>query len=163
MATAITWPIGTVLMFISFGVVAGSAMGSTRRSGFYVRLGCATLVMLALALGLAFALMSSALPQRAFGLVWVTLLLAALAVAPMFCYRTFGHFPNSSDDDGSGGSGSDPPPPPPGPPQGGPPLPDAEQARTRRRDHRRPRLRRVSRRRPAVAPPRRRTPSRLGT
>lgn len=162
MATAITWPIGTVLMFIWFGVVACSALGSTRRPGFYIRLGCATLVMVALALGLAFALTSSAPPQRAFGLVWVALLLAALAVAPVFCYRTLGHFPNSSDDDGGGGPGSDPPSPPPGPPHGGPPLADAEQARTRRRDHGPPSLRGVSRRRPAVEPPRRRTPSRPG-
>lgn len=157
MATAVSWAIGTVLMFFGFGVVACSALGSTRRSGFYIRLGCTTLVMLVLAVGVAFAITFRALPQRAVGLLWVALLIATLALAPVFCYQTFGSVQSSSDGDEGGGSGPDPPPPPPGPPRGGPPLPDAEPARTRRRDHSRS-SQRVSRRRPAVKPARRRAP-----
>lgn len=144
--------VGTVLMFLEFGVLACSAQGSRRRLRFYLRLGCVSLVMLALAVGLAFAMKFSVLPQRAFGLVWVALLLAALAVAPVFCYHTFAPFPGSSDGDDGPGPGSGPPPPPPGPPRGGAPLADADQARKRRRDHDRSSLRDVGRRRSGVEP-----------
>jgi hypothetical protein len=158
MAMTVSCVVGTVLMFLEFGVVACSAQGSRRRSRFYIRLSCVSLVTLALAVGVAFAMKFSALPQRAFGLVWVALLLAALAAAPVFCYHTFAPFPGSSDGDGGGGPGG-PPPPPPGAPRGGAPLADADQARKRRRDHDRSSLRDVSRRRPAVEPVRRGVPA----
>jgi hypothetical protein len=151
MATAVSWLIGSVLMFVEFGVLACSAAGSRRRSRFYLRLSCASLVMLAAALGLALAINFSALPQRAGGLLWVALLLAAVAVAPVFCYHTFAAFQGSSEDDGGGGPGRGPPT---APPRGGAPLPDADHARARRRDHNRPTLRGVRRRRPAVEPAR---------
>jgi hypothetical protein len=154
--------VGTVLMFLEFGVLACSAQGSRKRSRFYTRLSCASLVMLALAVALAFAMRFSELPQRSFGLVWVALLLAALAAAPVFCYHTFASFPGSSDDDGSGGPGSGPPPPPPDPPRGGAPLADADQARKRRRDHDRSSLTDVIERRPAVEPARRGVPAGRG-
>ena len=160
MGTAVSWLIGSVLMFIEFGVLACSALGSKRRSSFWIRLASASSVMAALALAVAFAMRFSALPQVAFGLLWIALLLAALAVAPVVCYHAFAPFQDSSDDKGGGGPGVGPPPPPPGPPGGGIPLPDADQARTRTRDHNRPTLRGVSRRRPAVEPGRRRAPSR---
>jgi hypothetical protein len=162
MATALSWVVCTVLMFLEFGVLACSALGSRRRPRFYVRLAGACLVMLALALALGFAIVFSALPERAFGIAWGTLLLAALAVAPVFCYDTLASFRDSSDGDGDGGLGRGPPPPPPAPPRGGAPLPDADQARTRRRDHTRPSLRGVRRRRPAADPPRRRVPANPG-
>src|ERR1700733_12465233 len=138
MATSISWLLGTVLMFLGFGLLTSSALGSRRRSRFSIRLSCASLVTLALALGLALAITSSALPQRAFGVAWVALLLAALAVAPVFCYHTFAPSQGSSDGDGGGGPGSRPLPPPPSPPGGDALLRDADQARTRRRDHNRP-------------------------
>jgi hypothetical protein len=149
MATAVSWLIGSVLMFVEFGVLACSAAGSRRRSRFLVRLSCASVVMLAAALGLALAINSSALPQRAGGLLWVALLLAAVAVAPVFCYHTFAAFRGSSEGDGGGGPGFGPPP---ASPRGGAPLPDADHARSRRRDHNRPSLRGVRRRRAAVEP-----------
>ena len=158
MATALSWSVGTVLMFLEFGVLACSALGSKKRSRFYVRFGCASGVMLGLAVGLGFAIEFSALPQRAFGIAWGSLLLAALAAGPVFCYDIFAPFPGSSDGDGDGGPGRGPPPPPPAPPRGGAPLPDADQARARRRDHNRPSLRGVGRRRPTVEPARRRVP-----
>jgi hypothetical protein len=151
MATAVSWLVGTVLMFLEFGVLACSALGSRRRSRFYIRLSCASLVALALALGLAFAIKFSALPQRAFGVAWVALLVAALAVAPVFCYHTFAPLQGSSDGDGGGEPGSGPSPPPV-PPGGGAPLQDADLARTRRRDHNRRSLPGASGRRPAVEP-----------
>jgi hypothetical protein len=159
MAMTVSCVVGTVLMFLEFGVLACSAQGSRRRSRFYIRLSCASLVMLALAVGLAFAMRFSALPQRAFGLVWVALLLAALAAAPLFCYYTFARFPGSSDGDASGGPGSGPPPPGPGPPRGGAPLADADQARERRRDHDRSSPGDTRRRRPAVEQVRRGLPA----
>lgn len=160
MATAVTWVDGTVLMFLEFGVLVCSTLGSRRRSRFYLRLSCASLVMLTLALGLAFAIRFSTLPGPAFGAAWMALLLAALAVAPVFGYQTFTFSNGSSDGDDGGGPGRGPPPPPPGPPPGGPPLADADQARARRRDHNRTSLRGVRDRRPAVEPARRRTPAR---
>jgi multisubunit Na+/H+ antiporter MnhG subunit len=162
MATAVSWLLGTVLMFLVFGVLTCSALGRRRRSRFYARLGCATVVMSAVAVVLAFAIKFSTLPQRAFGLVWVALLLAALVVAPVFCYHTFAPFQGSSEDDGGGGPGSGPPPPRSGPSRGGAPLPDADQARTRRRDHNRPSPRGVSRRQPPVEPVRPGTPAGRG-
>ena len=159
MATAVSWPVCTVVLFLGFGVVACSALGGRRRSGFYVRLSCASGVILALALGLALAIEFSVLPGRALGPLWLALLLTALAVAPAFCYRTFAPFQGPSDGDGGGGPGSDPPPPPPGPPPGGVPLSDADQARVRRRDHNRPSLLGVIQRRSAVEPVRPRAPA----
>jgi hypothetical protein len=159
MATAVSWLACTTLMFVEFGVLACSALGSIRRSRFYMRLGCASLVILGLALGLALAIKFSALPQRAYGLGWVALLVVAAAVAPVFCYHSSAPLQGSSDGDGGSGPGSGPPPPPPGPPRAGAPLLDADQARARRRDHDRPNLRGISRRRPAVEPVRPRAPA----
>lgn len=157
MATAVSYLVGTALMFLEFGVLACSALGWRRRSRFYLRLSCASVVMSSVALGLAFGLEFSALPQRAFGSLWVALLLVALGVAPAYCYQAFAPFQRSSDGGGGGATGSGPPPP--GPPRGGPPLPDADQARTRRRDHNRSSLRSLGPRRPAVEPVRRRAPA----
>jgi hypothetical protein len=67
--------------------------------------------------------------------------------------------PEDSDDGGGGGRGPDPGPRPDAP-VGGIPLPDAEQARARRRDHRAP-LRVPRTRRVAEAPNRRRVPHRV--
>lgn len=161
MATAVSWLVGTVLMFLEFGVLACSAWGIRRRPRFYMRFGCASLVMLGLAVAIAFAINFSALPQRAYGPLWLALLVAALAVAPVFCYHTFASGRGPSDDDGGGGGGGGPGPRPrrPDRPLGDTPLPDADQARARRRDHDRPRLRGFNRRRPAIEPGHRRAPS----
>ena len=87
MATAVSWSVGTVVMFLGFGVMACSALGGRRRSRFYIRLSCAGVVLLALALGLAFAIDFSALPGRALGPLWLALLLAAMLLRPVF-FRT---------------------------------------------------------------------------
>jgi hypothetical protein len=162
MATAVTWLVGTVLMFLGFGVLACTAMNSRRRSPFYVRLLCSSAVTIALALGVAASIGLNLLPQRVSGVLWVLLLLASLAVAPLFCYRGFAWSDDRSDEDGGSGPGRGPPPPPkpPGPPSGGIPLPNADQARSRRRDHNRSSLREAGRRRPVPDPSRRRVPTR---
>ena len=115
--------------------------------------------MLALALGLAFAMSFTGVPQQVFGLLWVALLLVSAAVAPVVCYHTVAGFRGPSDADGGGGPGSGPPPGPEGPSPRGIPLLDADQARTRRRDHNRPSLGGSRHRRPAVEPVRRRAPT----
>ncbi len=162
MATAVSWVVGTELMFLAFGVLMCSALGSRRRSRFHLRLIGASVVMSALALGLAFAINLSTQPERALGLLWLVLLVAGLAVAPVFCFHTFTPSRDSSDGDGGGGPGSGPPPPSPAPPRGGAPLPDADQARSRRRDHNWPSRPGAKRRRPAGRPPRPRIPAAPG-
>jgi hypothetical protein len=74
--------------------------------------------------------------------VAVTLLLTlvfftipGLILVPALLYRRPGSSPDSSDDDGGGGPGGGPHSPAPPPPRGGVPLPDAQQARVRLRDH----------------------------
>ena len=67
--------------------------------------------------------------------------------------------PEGTDDDGGGGRGPDPDPPrPPDAPRGGIPLPDADPAPVRRRDHDRLTLTPRRQRRPAREPVR--TPQR---
>src|SRR5581483_7612708 len=62
-----------------------------------------------------------------------------LMVAPVLLYRRPGPSSDSGEGD-AGGGGPDAPPPPPPVPRGGIPLPDAEPAGVRERDHDRPRL-----------------------
>jgi hypothetical protein len=76
--------------------------------------------------------------------------LLTFAVSGPLLYRNLGPSSDpSSDEDGggNGGSGRDHPPSRPTPPRGGIPLPDADQARTRVRDHNRPQRARPTRRR----------------
>ena len=75
------------------------------------------------------------------------LAIPAVILLPALLYRPSGPPPGSSGDDG-GGSGREPPSPPPTRPRGGIPLPDAEQAGFRVRDHNRPRLTQPGARRP---------------
>lgn len=150
----------TVLLFLVFGVLWCSAMGSRKRSRFYSRIGYASLAMSILALALAISARFGVLADKAFGLLWIALLLAALVVAPVLCYRPFARFGGSSDADDPGGSGPGGQPPRPDPPRGGTPLPDADQARARKRDHNRPPMRGVSQRRPAAEPAAPRVPAR---
>jgi hypothetical protein len=89
-------------------------------------------------------------------LVLVAVLLAPTFLPPNVLYPP--PAPPSSeddDDDGGGGHGPDVPPLTPAGPRGGLPLPDAEPARVRIRDHRRPALIPFRARRPAHQPDRR--------
>ena len=88
-------------------------------------------------------------------LTLVFLTIPGLILVPAPLYRRPGNSPDSSDDDGGGGPGrGGPDPPSPAPPRGGVPLPDAEQARLRLRDHGRRGLRPRRPRRPAREPAR---------
>jgi hypothetical protein len=68
-------------------------------------------------------------------LTLVFLTLPGLMLVPALLYRRPGSSPDASDDDGGGGPGRGPDPPPPPAPRGGVPLPDAEPARLRLREH----------------------------
>ena len=93
------------------------------------------------------------------------LVLVAVLLAPTFLPQEVLYPPpappssDADDDDGGGGRGPESPPRKPGGPSGGLPLPDADQARVRIRDHRRPSLTRTGERRPVHEP--RRAPSRI--
>lgn len=90
------------------------------------------------------------------------LVLLAIMLAPVLLPRAVLYPPpgepppDNSDGDSGGGGGSGPGPPMPSTsPHGGIPLPDAEPARVRRRDHDRPALVPRRERRPAREPDRR--------
>jgi hypothetical protein len=86
------------------------------------------------------------------------LVIPALILVPILLYRPAGPPPGPSGDD-DGGARPEPSPPAPPRPDGGIPLPDAEQSRTRVRDHSRPRLTERGPRRPTREPSR--TPHRV--
>ena len=84
---------------------------------------------------------------------------SAILLAPAVLFRDSG-WPGPSDgDDGGGGGGPPPPPRPPAPPRGGIPLPDADQASIRLRDHGRAVWQRLRPRREAREPRPARVPS----
>ena len=80
----------------------------------------------------------------------------AVILVPALLYRRFGSAPGPTESDGGGGPGPDQPCSSSDPPRGGLPLPDADQATTRARDHR---LKLHDRKRRPDAP-KRRTPVR---
>lgn len=87
------------------------------------------------------------------------LVLVTVLVAPTLLPRNVLYPPppppsSDADDDDGGGRGPDKPPRTPEGPRGGLPLPDADPARVRIRDHRRPAPTRFRARRPAHAPER---------
>jgi hypothetical protein len=85
------------------------------------------------------------------------LLMPALFVIPAILYRGGGGPPpDRPDGDDGGGGGPRRPDPPEVPPGAGPPLPDADQARARTRDHTRGRLAAAPTRRGAPREPTRR-------
>jgi hypothetical protein len=155
----IVWLAAFALLFGAFVVFAGSP--HERKPHFWLRVAAIPLAPVSIA-GLLIAFGEfRVLPED----VAVTLLLAlvfltlpGLVLVPILLYRKPGPSPDSSDDEGGGGRGPTPPLAPPPPPRGGVPLPDAEQARLRIREHGR-RLSGVRARRPAREP--RRRPSRV--
>jgi hypothetical protein len=65
-------------------------------------------------------------------------LMSSLILIPALLFNASESSPGPSDADGGGGTDPRQPPSPPSAPRGGIPLPDAEQARERVRDHDRP-------------------------
>ena len=144
------------LILLAFGVclaALGLAAGprSLRREHFWWRVFAVLFIPLA-ALGIASAVTPI---WRSDALAPLYLLaIPALILMPALLYRPSGPPPGSAGEEG-GGPGPDPPrPPAPTRPRGGVPLPDAEQAPSRVRDHIRQRLRSRRSRRPAREPAR---------
>jgi hypothetical protein len=136
MGKLLMWMAAVELAFVGFGALAASSLQMERRSHFWGRalLGCvAVLSMLPLT---AASVTLKVLPEELLGPIWLLFIAGALTLAPVFCYRSAG----SSDVAGGGGPGPEPPLRGPETPPGGVPLPDAEQASARVRDHNRPRL-----------------------
>ena len=141
------------LGFVTLWIAAGSAQ--QRRSHFWVRMLLASLAVPALMAVLVEIAGLSMLPDgaaRAVLAVFLFLGVIGLMLVPGVLYARVTPPPGRSDSDGGGGSGPDEPWPSPDAPRGGIPLPDAEQARARMRDHtgsqpRTPLRRRAGRRR----------------
>ncbi len=145
------------LSYIGIGLIAGPAMGRQRRSHFGARVSLTTIGLLT---ALMLVVTQNGLPETVAIRIWIAFTVLALVTAPFAWYRSPSRFPGSSDSDGPGGPGSDQPPPPSPSPRGEVPLPDADQALARIRDHNRPRLIDQTPRRPAREPAR--TPRKPG-
>jgi len=152
----IVWLAAFALLFGVFVVFAGSPR--ERKPHFWLRVAALPLVPALIAAILITCGDLRVVPES----VAVTLLLTlvfltipGLILVPILLYRRPGPPADSSDDEGGGGRGPEPPPARPPRPRGGVPLPDAEQARLRIREHGR-RLAGARRsRRPAREPGRR--------
>ncbi len=153
-----------IVIFLELGFVGlwltwGSA--ERRRSHFWARLALASLGVPALVASLVgvarLDVLSDAVARALLPCLFVAGV-AGLMLVPGLLYRRPGSSPGPSESDGGGGSGPGRPRPSPSGPRGGVPLPDAEQARVRARDHWGPRFDEPRRRRPAHKP--RRTPAR---
>ena len=132
----IIWLAASALLFGAFVVLAGSAR--ERKPHFWLRVAVLPLVPTAIAAVLIALGALGVLPDGVAAMLLmnvVFLTIPAIMLVPVLLYRRPGPPADSSDDDGGGGPGSGPPPARPTPPPGGAPLPDAEQSRTRIREH----------------------------
>lgn len=150
----------TVVVLEPFLVALWIAVGSgrQRRSHFWVRAFFAALALpalMAVLVGVARQRVLS-LPDDGAGKGLLTLLFLVGVIALMFVpgllYRRSDPSPGPSESDGGGGTGPAPSRPSLDGPRGGVPLPNAEQARARARDHDTPRWDDRMRRRPAHEP-----------
>lgn len=150
----------TTVVFLEVDLVAlWLAVGSARqrRSHFWVRvliasLGLPALVACLIAVGQLNVLSNNVATALLSSLFFAGVI--ALMLVPGVLYRGSGPSPGTSESDGGGGPGPGRPPPSPDIPRGGLPLPDAEQASARVRDHTWPRFDELPRR-PAHEPRRR--------
>jgi hypothetical protein len=130
------WLAAFALLFGVFVVFAGPSR--ERKSHFWLRVAALPLVpALIAALLLAFGELR-VLPDSVSATLLLTLVfltLPGLMLVPALLYRRPGGSPDASEDEGSGGGGPGPPPARPPKPRGGVPLPDAEQAFLRIREH----------------------------
>jgi hypothetical protein len=133
----LVWLAAFALLFGAFVVFAGSPR--ERKPHFWLRVAVLPLVPALMAATLIALGDLRVLPDGVAATLLLTLVfltIPGLVLVPVLLYRSPGSSPDSSDDDGGGGRGpGSPPAPPPRAPRGGVPLPDAEQARTRLREH----------------------------
>jgi hypothetical protein len=141
------------IALVGLSLAAGSA--ATRRPDFWRRLliGCLVLpgVLMAVMGAAALQLLTDGMAKVLLPFV-LLIMLATLMFVPALLYERAG--PPSDGSDGGGGSGPDEPSAPPAGPRGGIPLPDAQQARLRVRDHTAPTLHGGVRRRRVSEPER---------
>jgi hypothetical protein len=146
---------------VALWIAVGS--GRQRRSHFWLRASLAALALPALMAALVGIARQRVLPlpDDGPGKALLSLLLfvgfIALMFVPGLLYRPPDRSPGPSESDGGGGTRPKQPPPSLDGPRGGVPLPDADQARARVRDHQRPKFADRKRRRPTHEP--RRTPA----
>jgi hypothetical protein len=140
-------------VFVAFGLLGGSSLAPRRRPHFWMRVSLLCLGTVAGDLVLFGAIELQLLPQHVVMAFWLVLLLGALVVPSLCCYRSAGSPPGLPGDDTGGGGGSGPLLPIG--PRGGIPLADAGQSHIRTRDHTRPRLHQLGPRRAAREPVRR--------
>jgi hypothetical protein len=136
----IVWLAAFALLFGAFVVFAGSPQD--RKPHFWLRVAALPFLPALIAAILVGVRELRVLPDSiatSLLLTLVFLTIPALMLVPALLYRKPGQSPDSPDDEGGGGGrGPGPPPVPPArptPPWGGVPLPDAEPARLRIRDH----------------------------
>jgi hypothetical protein len=159
-ASLLVWLVAFILGFVALAVAAGSAR--ERRSHFWARVGLGALTVPALVAVLLILDKLGLAENVTLILILVILMLllpAMLIFAPSMLYHRSARPPGSSDEDGGQGPGPEPPPSQPVGPVGGVPLPHADQALLRLRDHDRPGLVRVAPRRRAREPKRTSTPA----
>jgi hypothetical protein len=148
----------TIIGFLELGLVAlwiAVGSGRQRRSHFWVRLVLASLAVPSLVEAVIGISRLNVLSDEASKTLFTFLLflgVIALMLVPSLLYRPSGSPPSPPESDGGGGGGPEQPPRSPSPPRGGVPLPNAEQARVRARDHAPPRFAELTRRRSAREP-----------
>lgn len=135
----IVWLAVFALLFGAFVVFAGAR--GERKPHFWLRVASLPLVPALIAAILIAARELRMLPDTVAASLLLTvvfLTVPGLMLVPALLYRQPGSSADPSDDEGGGGRGPGFPPAPPAPPtspRGGVPLPDAEPARTRLREH----------------------------
>jgi hypothetical protein len=132
----LVWLAAFALLFGAFVVFAGSPR--ERKPHFWLRVAALPLVPGLMAATLIAFGDLRVLPDGVAATLLLTLVfltIPGLMLVPPLLYRKPGPSPDSSDDEGGGGRGPGSPPAPPAPPRGGVPLPDADPARMRIREH----------------------------
>ncbi len=155
-----------IVVVLELGLVAlwiACGSGKQRRSHYWVRVALASLALpalMAVLVGAARLNVLSLSDEAAKAILPFLFFLGvvALMLVPGLLYRRSSSSPGPSDSDGGGGPGPGQPRPSPDVPRGGVPLPDADQASARARDHNTPKFDDPKWRRPAHEP--RRAPTR---
>jgi hypothetical protein len=158
-ASLVVWLAAFALLFGALVVFAGSP--DDRKPHFWLRVAALPFAPALIAAILVAVRELRVLPDDVAASMLLTLVfftIPGIMLVPALLYRRPDQPPGPSDDDGGGGPGHPPPPEPPArptSPRGGVPLPDAEQARLRIREHGRRVWRARRSRRPAREPDRR--------
>jgi hypothetical protein len=150
----------TIVVFLELGLVAlwiAVGAGAHRRSHFWARVLLASLglpLLMAVLISIARLNVLSDGVAKALLSSLFFLGVVALMFVPCLLYRRSDSSSGPSESDDGGGPGPSHPRSSPDAPRGGLPLPDADPARARARDHNRPRFDHPNRRRPEHAPAR---------